>query len=245
MLGASAAMWVYMAFAFNTTVLVTGLPVGLGAAGAILVWRRYRVIPFLRVHSLMLTGDIDGAESLLAAAPKPRAGIGARLRAHVEGWLAYARGRHDDAIKCFSRGMALTPSTNVQYLLFQCGLASSLARSAQLDSARQVRSTMKVPANPAAPLELGVIGVDLTIAFAARDAAGVDEATLDRWVRLALETNNSGGVLAILAWVVATRGDDDLADHLAREAVDRFSWCPLSSWPELDEWTRARLARAT
>jgi hypothetical protein len=241
-LGASAALWIYMAFTLDAATLLTGIPVGLAASGAFLVWRRYRVVPFLRVHSLMLTGDIDGAESLLATAPRPRAGIGARLRAHVEGWLAYARGRYDDAITCFARGMALTPRTNVQYLMFQCGLGSSLARSGKLDDARKVRSTMKPPAKPAAPLELGVIGVDLTIAFAAKDAAGFDETTLDRWVRLALETNNSGGVLAILAWVVATRGDDDLADHLAREAVDRFSWCPLSSWPELDGWIRARLA---
>jgi hypothetical protein len=220
--------------------LVPALLSYLVALGGFALWRHRAIVPFARAQSRLLEGDLDGAEALLARAPRPSRGMGARLRAQVEGWLAYGRGRNDVAIARFTRAMELTPPRKIFYLTYQVGLADALARSGDTARAKQVRGEMTVPSQPSPLVEVSLAGVDLAIAFVERSATSFDDELLHRWVRLALEINNTQTTIALLAWVFATRGDADMADHLVREAVDRFSWCPLDSWPALHEWLAAR-----
>jgi len=208
--------------------------------GSFALWRHRVVLPIARAQSLLLEGDLDGAEAVLSRASRRARGQGVRWRASVEGWLAYGRGRNDIAIARFTQAMELASPRRVFYLFAQVGLVEALARSGDIARAKEVRSAMNVPEPPSAIVEVSIAGADLAIAFAEHSAASFDDELLHRWVRLALEVSHTRTTIALLAWVFATRGDQDMADHLVREALDRFCWCPLDSWPALHEWIEAR-----
>lgn len=227
--------------AIGFTGIVGGL-VGGAAVGTALVGLRWSFRPFVLAQSRLTAGDLDGAEALLARAPKVKRGIRAQMRATISAWIAYGRGRDEEAIAQFERALVVTGKNTIHYMLAQVGLADTLARSGQLERAKELRAQLKVPSPTSDLVEISVAGLDLTIAIAGHTERELDEDTLQNWTRVALELNNTSIVLAALAYVVAARGDGDLADHLAREARDRFCWCPLESWPLLQHWIDDRIA---
>ncbi|MDB4961223.1 MAG: hypothetical protein JWP01_1222 [Myxococcales bacterium] len=225
---------------------VTGLPAGFIAGGLIaggLGITRRHVRPYVQAQSRLSAGDLAGAEAILAPLTTPRRGLRAQMRMWSEGWIAYARGKDAAAIQIFERGMALIPAKDIRRVVLQIALVELCARSGAVARAHSLRGAI-VPPEPVSDLvEVSLAGADLAIALADHTEHRFAEDQIDRWVRLALEINNTSLTLAALARVVAARGDDDLADHLAREARDRFCWCPLECWPDLARWVDERLAR--
>lgn len=225
---------------------------GAGIAGAIaagavsLFWLGYFVArrqPYIAAHAQMLSGDLDGAEAALRKLRPPRRGPIAAQACATAGWIAYARGDHAAAIERFERAIQLARGNQILRLTTQVGLADVLARSGDRGRARALRETIRLPAEASPIFEVALAGLDLTFAILEGTEAAIDQDALDRWVRHALELNNTTLVIAKLARVHAARGDDDLADHLTREWRERFSWCPISYWPELAAWMTERAAR--
>jgi hypothetical protein len=225
---------------------ITGLPAGLLAGGLIasgLSISRRLTWPYVQAQSRLSAGDLAGAEAILVKLTTPKHGLRAQMRMWSEGWIAYARGQDAEAIQIFERGMALLPDKDIRRIVLQIALVELCARSGQLARAQSVRGAI-VPPQPISDLiEVSLAGADLAIAIVDHTEHRFEEDQLDRWIRLALEINNTSLTLALLARVVAARGDHDLADHLAREARDRFCWCPLACWPDLARWIDERLAK--
>jgi len=225
---------------------VTGLTAGLLAGGIIGVAMtaiRRSMHPYVLAQSRLSAGDLAGAEAILAKLSTPKRGALAQMRAWSEGWLAYARGQDAQAIQIFERGLTLFKPTNIHRLVLQIALVELAARGGNLAHAKTLRDGIKPPEPVSELVELALAGADLAIAVGEHTEDRLDEDRLDRWVRLALEINNTSLTLALLARVFAARGDNDLADHLARESRDRFCWCPLECWPDLARWVDERLAR--
>jgi hypothetical protein len=225
---------------------VTGLPAGLIAGGLIaggLSIARRQASPYIHAQSRLSAGDLAGAEAILATVPRAKRGLRAQMRMWSEGWIAYARGKDADAIQIFERGLALLPAKDIRRTVLQIALVELCARSGSLARAQSLRGAI-VPPEPVSDLvEISLAGADLAIAIADHTEHRFEEDQIDRWVRLALEINNTSLTIGSLARVVAARGDDDLADHLAREARDRFCWCPLECWPDLARWVDDRIAK--
>lgn len=225
---------------------ITGLSAGLlagGIIGAVLVVIRRATFPYVQAQSRLSAGDLPGAEAILARLSTPKRGQRAQLRAWTEGFIAYARAQDARAIEIFEKSLTLFRPNNIHRLVLQIALVELHARSGNLAHAKAMRGGI-VPPEPVSELvEVSLAGADLAIAIMDHTEALLDEDKLDRWVRLALEINNTSITLAALARVIAARGDHDLADHLAREARDRFCWCPLESWPDLARWIDERLAK--
>ncbi len=225
---------------------ITGLSAGLlagGLIGAVLVIIRRVTFPYVQAQSRLSAGDLAGAEAILARLSTPKRGQRAQLRAWTEGFIAYARAQDARAIEIFEKSLTLFRPNNIHRLVLQIALVELHARSGNLSHAKAMRGGI-VPPEPISELvEVSLAGADLAIAIMDHTEALLDEDKLDRWVRLALEINNTSITIAALARVVAARGDNDLADHLAREARDRFCWCPLESWPDLARWIDERLAK--
>lgn len=225
---------------------ITGLSAGFLAGGIIgvaLVVVRRTTYPYVQAQSRLSAGDLAGAEAILAKLTTPKRGARAQLRAWTEGWIAYARAQDDEAIRIFERGLTLFKPHNIHRLVLQIALVELHARHGNLAHAKAQRDGIKPPEPISELVEVSLAGADLAIALADHTEHLFEEDTLDRWVRLALEINNTSVTLAALARVVAARGDDGLADHLAREARDRFCWCPLECWPDLARWVDERLAK--
>jgi len=215
-----------------------------GVAGLIAIRSGKRSVqPYLAAHSQLLRGDLDGAEAAIHALSPPTRGPRAILAASTLGWVAFGRGDLPRAEQLFERVIELSGRNHVLRLQVQSGLADVVARRGDLGRARAVRDAMVVPEGSSPIFEISRLALDLTFAILEHTEAALDEDVLDRCERLALELEHTSALLAKLARVRAARGDDDLADHLAREARERFAWCPMSYWPELDAWLTDRLAR--
>ncbi len=222
---------------------LTGLPAGFIAGGIIgtALWIVQRTTrPYVQAQSRLSAGDLVGAEAVLAKLKTPVRGPRAQLRAWTEGFIAYARGDDAQAIRIFERALTLFKPDNIHRLVVQIALVELHARSGSVGHAKAVRGAITPPVPVSDLVEVSLAGADLAIAIADHTEHLLDEDRIDRWIRLALEINNTSLTLAALARVVATRGDGDLADHLAREARDRFCWCPLESWPDLARWVDER-----
>lgn len=226
-----------------TIIGVTGLPAGLLAGGIIgtALWIVRRTThPYVQAQSRLSAGDLAGAEALLATLKTPVRGPRAQLRAWTEGFIAYARGQDAQAIRIFERALTLFKPKNIHRLVIQIALVELHARSGAVGHAKALRGGITPPQPVSDLVEVSLAGADLAIAIADHSEHQLEEDRIDRWIRLALEINNTSLTLAALARVVATRGDIDLADHLAREARDRFCWCPLECWPDLARWVDER-----
>ena len=225
---------------------ITGLSAGFLAGGIIgvaLVVVRRTTYAYVQAQSRLSAGDLAGAEAILAKLTTPARGGRAQLRTWTEGWIAYARGQDPQAIQIFERGLTLFKPKNIHRLVLQIALVELYARGGNVAHAKALRGGIKAPEPISDLLDVSLAGADLAIALADHTEHLFEEDTLDRWVRLALEINNTSITLAALARVIAARGDDDLADHLAREARDRFCWCPLECWPDLARWVDERLEK--
>ena len=226
-----------------TVLGITGLPAGFLAGGLIgtALWIVRRTTrPYIQAQSRLSAGDLAGAEALLATLKTPVRGPRAQLRAWTEGFIAYARGEDAQAIRIFERALTLFKPHNIHRLVLQIALVELHARGGAVGHARAVRGGITPPEPVSDLVEVSLAGADLAIAIVDHTEHQLDEDRIDRWIRLALEINNTSLTLAALARVVAARGDNDLADHLAREARDRFCWCPLECWPDLARWVDAR-----
>ena len=225
---------------------ITGLSAGFLAGGiigvALLIVRR-TTYPYVQAQSRLSAGDLPGAEAILAKLTTPSRGPRAQLRVWTEGFIAYARGQDAQAIQIFERGLTLFKPNNIHRLVLQIALVELQARSGNVAHAKALRGGITPPEPVSDLVEVSLAGADLAIAIADHTENQLEEDRIDRWVRLALEINNTSLTLAALARVIAARGDDDLADHLAREARDRFCWCPLECWPDLARWVDDRLAK--
>ncbi len=222
---------------------ITGVPAGLLAGGIIgtALWIvRRSTHPYIQAQSRLSAGDLAGAEAVLAGLKTPVRGPRAQLRAWTEGFIAYARGDDAQAIRTFERALTLFKPTNIHRLVIQIALVELHARGGAVGHAKAVRGGITPPQPVSDLVEVSLAGADLALAIADHTEHQLEEDRIDRWVRLALEINNTSLTLAALARVVAARGDNDLADHLAREARDRFCWCPLESWPDLARWVDER-----
>jgi hypothetical protein len=228
-------------------VLGAGIAGAIAASAVSLFWIGYiltRRQPYIAAHAQMLAGDIDGAEAALRQLHPPRRGPIAAQACATAGWIAYARGNNAAAIERFERAIEHSRGNKILRLTTQIGLADVLARSGDRGRARALRETIALPREASPLFEVSLAGVDITLAILEGTEATLDQDALDRWIRIALELNNTTIAIAKLARVCAARGDDDLADHLAGEFRERFSWCPLSYWPELDAWMTDRVARS-
>lgn len=222
---------------------ITGLPAGFLAGGIIgtALWVVRRTTrPYVQAQSRLSAGDLAGAEALLANLKTPVRGPRAQLRAWTEGFIAYARGEDAQAIRIFERALTLFKPKNIHRLVVQIALVELHARGGAVGHAKALRGGLTPPQPVSDLVEVSLAGADLAIAIADHSEHQLEEDRIDRWIRLALEINNTSLTLAALARVVAARGDNDLADHLAREARDRFCWCPLECWPELARWVDER-----
>lgn len=228
--------------------VLAGLPaLGLAVIGAGLVglnlFHRAQ-IPYLQAQSRVTAGDLAGAEAILARLDTPARGVRARQRAWIEGWIAFARGRDREAIRLFEGALALFGRRSVHRSILEIELVNLYVRTGDVARARALRARV-APPRPAGDLvTLTFAGADMMLALAEGRERELAEDDLQRWTRLALEINHTSLTLALLARVFAARGDDELADHLAREARDRFCWCPLECMPALARWVDERIARA-
>jgi hypothetical protein len=213
-----------------------------GLFGLLLVRRAQR--PYLQAQSRLVAGDLAGAEAILARLAAPARGARARLRVYIEGYIAYARGQDREAIRIFERGLPQFRQGDFRRTAIEAALVELYVRTGEVVQARRSRGRITPPGPGADMIELSVAGADLVLAIAEGRERELPEDDLQRWTRLALELNHSSLTLAALARVFAARGDDELADHLAREARDRFSWCPLECTPALARWIDERIARA-
>ncbi|MBA3453607.1 MAG: hypothetical protein H0T42_10995 [Deltaproteobacteria bacterium] len=222
---------------------ITGLSAGLLAGGVIaatLVAVRRTTYPYVEAQSRLSAGDLLGAEAILAKLRTPSRGPRAQLRAWSEGFIAYARGEDEKAIRIFERALTLFRPQNIHRVVIQIALVELHARRGDVAQAKSVRGGISPPEPVSELVEVSLAGADLAIAIVNHSELQLDEERIDRWIRLALEINNTSLTLAALARVIAVRGDNDLADHLAREARDRFCWCPLECWPDLARWIDER-----
>lgn len=231
--------WPFMLF--DLPALGLGAVAG-GLVGLLLVHRAQR--PYLQAQSRLVAGDLAGAEAILARLATPARGARARHRVWIEGWIAYARGQDRHAIQIFERGLPQFGRRDSRRMFLEIVLVELYVRTGDVAEARVLRDRIAPPGPGADLLALSFAGADLVLAIAEGRERALAEDELQRWTRLALELNQSNLTLAALARVLAARGDDELADHLAREARDRFSWCPLECMPELARWIDERIARA-
>ena len=224
-----------------------GVAGALAAGAGVLVWVGFlmsRLQPYYAAHARLLRGDLDGAEAEIHALRPPGRGVRAAHAASTLGWVAFARGDTTRAAALFERVLALAGRNAVLRLQAQIGLADVLARTGDLGRARAIRDSIVLPPSSSPIFVVSRDGLELAFALVEHTESAVDEELLDRCERLALELEHTASILAKLARVRAARGDDALADHLAREARERFSWCPMSYWTEVDAWLTDRLARA-
>jgi hypothetical protein len=212
-----------------------------GVAGLIVVNRAR--MPYWQAQSRVTAGDLAGAEAILARLDTPARGVAARQRVWIEGWIAYARGQDREAIRLFERGLSLS-GRGVYRVILEIELVNLYARTGEVERARALRARIAPPRPEGDLITITLASADLMLALAGGRERELAEDDLQRWTRLALEINHTSLTLALLARVLAARGDDELADHLAREARDRFCWCPLECMPELARWVDARIARA-
>ncbi|WAS94228.1 hypothetical protein [Nannocystis punicea] len=213
-----------------------------GVVGLVLAHRAQR--PYLQAQSRLVAGDLAGAEAILARLATPARGPRARHRLYIEGYLAYARGHDREAIQIFERGLPQFKRRDFRRTSIEAALVELYVRTGEIAEARRLRDRITPPGPGADMIALSLAGADLVLASAEGRERELPEDDLQRWTRLALELNHSSLTLAALARVFAARGDDELADHLAREARDRFSWCPLECTPALARWIDERIARA-
>lgn len=226
-----------------TVLGLTGLSAGFAAGGivGVALWIvRRTTYPYVQAQSRLSAGDLPGAEAILATLRTPVRGPRAQLRAWTEGFIAYARGQDAQAIRIFERALTLFKPHNIHRLVVQIALVELHARGGNVAHAKALRGGITPPQPISDLIEVSLAGADLAIALVDHTEHQLDEDRIDRWVRLALEINNTSLTLAALARVVAARGDNDLADHLSREARDRFCWCPLECWPDLARWVDER-----
>jgi hypothetical protein len=207
--------------------------------GVVLTLRRMQ--PYVLAQSRIVAGDLDGAESILASTPERRhVKLFVTMRARLQGFIALGRGNHREAIEHLERAL-VTSRVRIQTFSVSLTLAIACAELGDVERAREIRAALKAPDKMASILAIALAEVDVTIALATGTDATLDDTTLETWTRLALELDHTNMMLAKLARVLAGRGDDDLAEHLAREASERFGWRRLVSWPTLDAWIRERL----
>jgi hypothetical protein len=215
--------------------------VAVGIAGLILVNRAR--MPYWQAQARVTAGDLAGAEAILARLDTPARGVAARQRVWIEGWIAYARGQDREAIRLFERGLSLS-GRGVYRVILEIELVNLYVRTGDVARARALRARISPPRPEGDLITITLASADMMLALAEGRERELAEDDLQRWTRLALEINHTSVTLAVLARVFAARGDDDLADHLAREARDRFCWCPLECMPALAKWVDARIARA-
>jgi hypothetical protein len=154
---------------------------------------------------------------------------------------SWALGRHEEALALLQR--AAPHATGLEHWLNQSMRVLVLATMGRVDEAKRAREALgSGPGGEVAELAQPLL--PLTLAFHADDAALVpDEETQHAWSRAALLRNHFGGVLYYLSWAAWKRGDDELAQHLLREAVPRTRTVEEDlSAPKLAAWRAARLA---
>jgi hypothetical protein len=117
-----------------------------------------------------------------------------------------------------------------------------LAVMGKLADARAARAELEeAPRGDYFAMELAL--TDLTIAFHAGDPTllpGDDE--LYEWAKAALRTSRFGASVVLLAWAFDQRGDQDMAQHMLREAPTRLEteFLPETA-PKLHAWLSERL----
>jgi hypothetical protein len=187
------------------------------------------------VQRALAAGKIEEAGRLLALVPRSRRRRVLRYRARLEGYIAEAKGDSTAAIACYARGLALA-GPGFERATIQASLAGALARSGQLERARQLRAAIRV-AKDADGLRMTVLTTDLWLAYCGNRALELDEDTVHAWVRMSLEHNHTRNELVVLAWILEARGDPGLAAHCLTESANRFSWVDIRALaPALADW---------
>jgi len=166
---------------------------------------------------------------------------------HMRGHVAWRLGRRQEALAAFTkvaertgaRGQAW--SRTIHYLC-QFQRAQLLCIEGRVDEARAIEPDLdRAPAGDYFRLQRHY--VRLQIAFASHTSGGMPGDLYD-WARSILKTNRFGSGAVLLAWAFADRGDEEMADHMLREAVPRLRDERMAvMMPELSAWFLEACAR--
>lgn len=225
---------------------IPGAAVGLGL-GALFTRNIGRVRKIQKAARLIVHDRVDEAEALLA----PLAARGSRrVRAMAEQNLAACelrRGRYAEALAYQRAAIALHGRARRRspfQTMVELGEVTTLVNLDRVKEARELFDRRHATVPEGDFLRIHHWAAELYVAMAEGKHA-IDADELHDRARIALGMSSGVTLLALCAWAHRVGGDEDLAWHLLREAIDRRGDLPIDRLlPRLHAWMEANAAAA-
>jgi hypothetical protein len=224
---------------------IAGVVVGLMTMG-FLVWQLRHGRDFQRALALASAGRRDEAFAIVQELERRQ--LGNQFPPFIDylaGKLEWQRGHAESALRLYDRALQalgrMRGRGRGMYWICTFDRVQLLAVMGRVADARAARGELEeAPRGDYFAMELAL--TDLTIAFHADDPGllpGDDE--LYEWAKAALRTSRFGASVVLLAWAFDKRGDDDMAEHMLREAPARLEteFLPETA-PKLAAWLAER-----
>jgi len=220
-------------------------PAFFAACVGIMAWESRRLGDLKRAIALAAAGRRDEAAAAFTALESRR--TSPALRATIDYWigsLSWQRGDLDEAQRRFEAALVICRQSrrlDVLRWIVDFSRAQLLAVRGEVERAARLRAELD-EAPDGDYFRLARMLTDLSIAFHRGSPDRLPEDLYD-WAREALEMTRFGHGLVLLAWAFATRGDQDMAAHLLREAPERLEASFLAECdPALHRWMEERRA---
>jgi hypothetical protein len=239
-----ARVGIYGALIGSAVLVISGawIPgIALYAAGITpSLWSSYRGMPkLMAVELLMRQGELDEAQRRLDAVPQLRR-RNPIFYPYLAGLLASHRGDHITALARWREALPRTKRLLRERIKIM--IIHALILSGQLREAKLTLETLELPPT----VDEVLIGHTFTrVMLALHDPSEMPPIdTLHDWARQALAYSHTGHELAAIGWAFDRAGEDDMAQLLATEAIDRMHYPYLATWwPALQQWLDARTSK--
>lgn len=202
-----------------------------------LIIARYRGSPALMAIDVIIRqGHLDEAQRRFDAVPHLRRRSPAAY-GMIAGNLASHRGDYAGALKWWREAF---PRTNgLAREILKMSITKALLLDDKLVEAQRSRDDTKLPPDADAVLTSQVLE---RVMFALHDPrAQLSVEALHDLARSALEYSHTGVDLAAIGLAFERAGEDDMAQWLATEAIERMHYPYLATWwPALQQWLDAR-----
>ena len=226
---------------------IAGLVVGAMTMG-FLVWQLRHGRDFQRALALASAGRRDEAFAIVQELERRQ--LGNQFPPFIDylaGKLEWQRGHGEEALRRYDRALSalgrMRGRGRGMYWICTFDRVQLLAATGQLEQARAARQELEeAPRGDYFAMELAL--TDLMIAFHAGEPASLPgDEELYEWAKAALRTSRFGASVVLLAWAFDRRGDQDMAEHMLREAPARLETEFLAeTTPKLHAWLEERLA---
>lgn len=214
-----------------------------------LLWQLRHGREFQRALALASAGRRDDAFAIVTELESRQ--LGNQFPPFIDylaGKLEWQRGNGEAALRRYDRALGalgrMRGRGRGMYWICTFDRVQLLAAMGKLDVARTARAELEeAPRGDYFAMELAL--TDLMIAFHAGEPSllpGDDD--LYEWAKAALRTSRFGASVVLLAWAFDQRGDQDMAEHMLREAPARLETEFLAeTTPRLSVWLEQRLGK--